>query len=71
MPETIAENRNTIGISGVDHQGFALTDPKMKPDVAVQQERRGDPDQRDHEARAIVDPQRLRAHVVEPSVSRR
>ena len=31
MPETIAENRNTIGISGVDHHGFALTDPKMKP----------------------------------------
>ena len=31
MPETIAEKRNTIGISGVDHHGLAFTDPKMKP----------------------------------------
>ena len=31
MPETMAENRNTIGISGVDHQGLALMEPKMKP----------------------------------------
>ena len=31
MPETIAEKRKTIGISGVDHQGLALIDPKMKP----------------------------------------
>ena len=30
-PDTIAENRNTIGISGVDHHGFALIEPKMKP----------------------------------------
>ena len=30
-PDTIAENRNTTGISGVDHHGFALTDPKMNP----------------------------------------
>ena len=31
MPDTIAENRNTIGISGVDHHGLAFTDPKIKP----------------------------------------
>jgi hypothetical protein len=31
MPETIAENRNTMGMSGVDHHGFALIDPKMNP----------------------------------------
>jgi hypothetical protein len=31
IPETIAENRNTTGINGVDHQGFALIEPKMKP----------------------------------------
>src|SRR6476646_8185379 len=31
IPDTIAENRNTIGISGVDHHGFALIDPKMNP----------------------------------------
>src|SRR5688572_22350552 len=31
IPDTIAENRNTIGIIGVDHHGFAFTDPKMNP----------------------------------------
>src|SRR5919112_337234 len=31
IPDTIAENKNTIGISGVDHHGFALIDPKMNP----------------------------------------
>src|SRR3954449_12415205 len=31
MPDTIAENKNTTGISGDDHHGFAFTDPKMKP----------------------------------------
>ncbi len=31
MPDTIAENRNTTGIIGEDHQGFAFTDPKMNP----------------------------------------
>src|SRR3990172_1322187 len=31
MPDTIAENRNTTGMSGVDHHGFALMDPKMNP----------------------------------------
>ncbi len=31
MPETMAEKRKTTGISGVDHQGLAFTDPKMKP----------------------------------------
>src|SRR5512138_3213190 len=31
MPDTIAENRNTIGIIGVDHHGLALIDPKMNP----------------------------------------
>ena len=31
MPETIAEKRNTTGISGDDHHGLAFTLPKMKP----------------------------------------
>ncbi len=31
MPETMAEKRNTTGMSGVDHQGLALTEPKMNP----------------------------------------
>ena len=31
MPETMAEKMKTIGISGDDHHGFALTEPKMKP----------------------------------------
>ena len=31
IPDTMAENRNTIGISGVDHHGFALMEPKMNP----------------------------------------
>ena len=30
MPETMAENRNTTGISTLLHHGFAFTDPKMK-----------------------------------------
>ena len=31
MPDTMAENRNTIGINTLLHQGLALTDPKMNP----------------------------------------
>ena len=31
MPDTMAEKMKTMGISGDDHQGFAFTDPKMKP----------------------------------------
>jgi len=31
MPETIAEKRKTMGITGVDHHGFALIEPKMNP----------------------------------------
>ena len=27
----MAENKNTTGIKGDDHQGFAFTEPKMKP----------------------------------------
>ena len=30
-PDTIAEKINTTGISGEDHQGFDLSEPKMKP----------------------------------------
>src|SRR3990172_7916027 len=30
IPETIAENRKTIGIRTLLHQGFALMEPKMK-----------------------------------------
>jgi hypothetical protein len=30
-PRRSPEKRKTIGISGVDHQGFALTEPKMNP----------------------------------------
>ena len=29
--DTIAEKMNTTGISGEDHHGFALIDPKMNP----------------------------------------
>ena len=28
---TIADIRNTIGMSTLPHQGFAFTDPKMNP----------------------------------------
>jgi hypothetical protein len=31
MPDTMAEKRKTIGMSGVDHQGLAFTEPKMNP----------------------------------------
>jgi len=31
MPETMAEKRKTIGIRTLDHQGFALMEPKIKP----------------------------------------
>ena len=31
MPDTAAERRKMIGMSGVDHHGFALMPPKMKP----------------------------------------
>jgi hypothetical protein len=27
MPDTMPENKKTMGISGVDHQGFAFTEP--------------------------------------------
>ncbi len=31
MPETMAEKMNTTGISGDDHHGLALIEPKMNP----------------------------------------
>ena len=31
MPDTMADIRKTIGISTLPHQGFAFTEPKMKP----------------------------------------
>jgi hypothetical protein len=31
IPETIAENKKITGIKTVDHQGFALIHPKIKP----------------------------------------
>ena len=31
IPDTIAENRKTIGISTELHHGFAFTEPKMNP----------------------------------------
>ncbi len=31
MPDTIAEKRKTMGMSTLDHQGFAFTEPKIKP----------------------------------------
>src|SRR5581483_12185863 len=31
IPDTMAEKMNTIGMSGMDHHGLALIDPKMKP----------------------------------------
>ena len=65
MPETMAEKRNTIGMTGVDHHGFALTEPKMKPDVAVQEEGRRDADDRDEAPELVVDAERLLADVVD------
>ena len=43
IPETIAENRNTTGINGVDHQGFALIDPKIKPTYPCRRKAEGIP----------------------------
>src|ERR1039458_629273 len=43
IPDTIAENTNTIGISGDDHQGFALTEPKMKPTYPCRRNAEGIP----------------------------
>ena len=43
MPETMAENRNTTGISGVDHQGLALMEPKMKPTYPCSRKAEGMP----------------------------
>jgi nitrate reductase alpha subunit len=31
IPETIAENKNTIGIRTLLHQGLAFMDPKINP----------------------------------------
>ena len=31
IPDTMADMRNTIGISTLLHHGFAFTEPKMKP----------------------------------------
>jgi len=31
IPDTQAENRKITGMSGVDHVGFALTPPNIKP----------------------------------------
>ncbi len=31
MPDTMAEKMKTTGMSGDDHQGLALMEPKMKP----------------------------------------
>ena len=31
IPDTMAEKMKTTGISGDDHQGLALMEPKMKP----------------------------------------
>ena len=72
MPETMAENRNTTGISGEDHHGFAFTEPKMKPDITVQQERRRNADDGDMLADLVVDPQRaLGLMLFDPRVSAR
>ena len=43
MPETMAENRNTMGISGVDHHGLAFTEPKMKPTYPCSRKAEGMP----------------------------
>jgi hypothetical protein len=43
MPDTMAEKRKTIGMSGVDHQGFALTEPKMKPTYPCRRNAEGIP----------------------------
>ena len=43
MPETMAEKRKTTGISGDDHQGLALTEPKMKPTYPCSRKAEGMP----------------------------
>src|ERR1035438_268735 len=43
MPETMAENRNTTGISGDDHHGLALIEPKMKPTYPCSRKAEGMP----------------------------
>ena len=43
MPETMAEKMKTMGMSGEDHQGLALTDPKMKPTYPCSKKAEGIP----------------------------
>src|SRR5664280_1911436 len=43
MPDTMAEKRNTIDITGVDHHGFAFTEPKMKPTYPCRRKAEGMP----------------------------
>ena len=43
MPDTIAEKINTTGISGEDHQGFAFTEPKIKPTYPCSRKAEGMP----------------------------
>ena len=64
----MAEKMNTTGISGDDHQGLALMEPKMKPDIAVQQKGRRNADQRDDPAHSLVDGSERSLMLLEPSV---
>ena len=43
IPETMAEKMNTTGIKGDDHQGLALTLPKMKPTYPCSRKAEGMP----------------------------
>ena len=43
MPDTMAEKMKTTGISGDDHQGFALMEPKMNPTYPCSRKAEGIP----------------------------
>ena len=53
-------------MSGVDHQGLALTDPKMNPTYPWSRKAEGMPIEGDDVPHLVVDAQRLRADVVGP-----
>src|SRR5208337_5651223 len=43
IPDTMAEKMNTTGINGEDHQGFALSEPKMNPTYPCNRKAEGTP----------------------------
>ena len=75
MPETIAENRNTTGISGRRPPRIRFYRSKDETHIAVQQKRRRNADHGDQPASAFVDVQSAwltllrsqRKHAIEPA----